>query len=311
MPNYNDSAYLREAVDSVLQQSYTSLELIIVDDGSTDDSVAILTDYERRDPRVRLFRNDQNRGAAFTLARAGREARGEYLYSGSSNDKILPMFFEKAVALLEQHPKADLCWTDPCHFFKSDGPLYCRKTGLTSGPAFLSREDLIRLYRDGTLSAPFHANPALFRTAAFRAAGGYLPELRWTSDFFLTMVIAFRTGMCYIPEALACSRVQMRSYSQTAASQESIRTEVFKYLLDSLVSPSFREIAPAVKESGVLSYFGLPMFELARTDAKYEAVIDWKFARRARFFSMKHVLRQMTPPRFQRWYFRLREIIRG
>src|SRR5262245_22614445 len=121
MPNYNDARFIREAIDGVLRQSLRDLELIIVDDGSTDDSLSIISEYARNDSRVRVFRNERNQGVVSTINRGVAEAQGKYLYLVSSNDKALPGFFEKSVAVLEQFPRAGLCWSDPTHFFESGG----------------------------------------------------------------------------------------------------------------------------------------------------------------------------------------------
>jgi glycosyltransferase involved in cell wall biosynthesis len=311
MINYNDSEYLREALDSVLQQSYDPMELVFVDDASTDDSWSILTEYAKRDSRLRLFRNERNQGVVFTSNRAYSLTRGEYLYFVSSNDKALPGFLEKAAAMLDAHPPAGLCWTDPSHFFENGGAVYSRRTGLTQGPAYFSPEDLARIYERGALSSPFHAAPALFRRSAYENAGGCIPELRWTCDFFLTMVAAFRGGMCYIPEALTSTRMLEKSYSRTVSAQKKTQRIVLTYMLDLLTSSRYSDIAPLVRRSGVLAYFGLPMFRLALGHPKYEHLLDRSFLHRGLLFSLKHQVRQISSLAFQRFYFQARDIIRS
>ena len=311
MINYNDSKYLREAVEGALQQSYEPMELVVVDDTSTDESYDILTEYAKKDPRVRLFRNERNQGVVFTSNRSYSLSRGEYLYFCASNDKALPGFFEKAAAALDSHPRAAFCWTDPSHFFENGGPVYSRRTGLTPGTAYFSPEDLARIYESGALSSPFHAAPALFRRSAYEATGGCLPELRWTCDFFLTMVAAFRSGMCYIPEALTSTRILEKSYSRSISSRKDIQRDVFTHMLEHLISPRYSDIGPLVTRSGVLSYFGLPMYRLASGDPKYRHLLDRKFRRRAMMFSLKHRVRQWSSLSFERFYFDLRDRIRS
>jgi len=311
MINYNDAKYLREAVDSVLQQSYDRMELVVVDDASTDDSFEILTKYAKRDSRVRLFRNEQNKGVVFTANRSNSLTQGEYLYFLASNDKALPGFFEKTVTALETYPQAGLCWTDPSHFFENGGPVYSRRTGLTQGSVYLSPEDLARIYESGALSSPFHAAPAMFRRSAWQATGGCLPDLRWTCDFFMTMVAAFRFGMCYIPEALTSTRMLEASYSRSTSSQKQAQRSVFTHMLDLLTSPRFSDIGPLVKRSGVLSYFGLPMFRLALGHPRYRTLLDRRFYRRGLLFSVKHEVRRLSSLSFEKFYFHARDFIRS
>jgi glycosyltransferase involved in cell wall biosynthesis len=311
MPNYNDAAYIREAIDAILSQSYADFELIIVDDGSTDDSFRIITEYAQRDPRVRVFKNEQNSGCIPTVNKAISFARGEFLYQASSNDKVLPGFFEKTVALMDQFPNAALCLTDPSHFFESYGPIYCRRTGLTEGAAFLSPADLVKLYRTGRFSAPLHSSPAMLRRAPYEAAGGCLPELRWYCDFFVTTVMAFRSGMCYLPEALTTTRILQRSYWRSGTAQRQIQAEVRKTLLDLLLSSRFQDVMPPVKESGILSYFGLPMLRQILGSPVYRGFFEFRNLRRTLWNSFKHGFRGVASLRMQRFYFWIRDLIRS
>jgi glycosyltransferase involved in cell wall biosynthesis len=311
MSNYNDARFLRESLPALLEQSHSSLEVIVVDDGSTDDSVALLRDHSKKDPRLRVLVNPKNMGIVFSQGRAQAEARGEYIYFASADDRVLPGFFEKAVTLMEAHPRAGLCWTDPCSFFDSGGPYYPRHTGITPQPSYVSPEQLADAYRSGRLSAPMHAAPALFRRSSYLAAGGFLSDLRWYSDFFTTLVIAFRTGLCYVPEALTSTRVQRTSYSRTGSGQKDAQRKVLTLLLDLLTSPAYADIAPLIGRSGVLAYFGLPMFRLAGRGPATRTLLERRFLRRGLFFSIKHGARRLAAPRVQRLFFLARDFVKS
>ncbi|MET0387887.1 MAG: glycosyltransferase [Polyangiales bacterium] len=106
MPVYNPGPFLREALDSVLAQTYPAFELVVIDDASTDGSYAILQDYAARDPRVRVFRQPQNLGIVAARNRAFLEARPDAKYCAilDSDDVALPERLTQQVAFLEQHP---------------------------------------------------------------------------------------------------------------------------------------------------------------------------------------------------------------
>ena len=108
LPNYNHAAYLPRCVEAILGQSFADLELIVVDDASTDHSRDILADYARRDPRVRVYHNSENRGVIATLTRALGMARGEYVFGAASDDYVLPGYFERAMGLFAAHPEAGI-----------------------------------------------------------------------------------------------------------------------------------------------------------------------------------------------------------
>ncbi len=107
MPVYNGERYLAEAIDSILAQTYNNFELIIIDDGSTDNSLQVLQDYEKRDARIRLVARE-NRNLATTLNDITDLARGKWLARMDQDDISLPQRFERQLQWLEQ-TGADIC----------------------------------------------------------------------------------------------------------------------------------------------------------------------------------------------------------
>jgi hypothetical protein len=104
-PNYNYACYLPEAIDSVLEQTYKHFELIICDDGSSDESCAIVQSYAQRDPRIRLLRQG-NRGATSALNAAYRESSGEVVCLLDADDRFLPKKLEMVVRGFQSHPES-------------------------------------------------------------------------------------------------------------------------------------------------------------------------------------------------------------
>lgn len=103
MPFYNAEAYLREAIDSILRQSYADFDFLIIDDGSTDDSAAIVESYD--DPRIRLLRNDGNHGICYTLNRGIDESESEYIVRMDADDISEPRRIEWQVRFMDSHPE--------------------------------------------------------------------------------------------------------------------------------------------------------------------------------------------------------------
>jgi glycosyltransferase involved in cell wall biosynthesis len=106
MPVYNPGRFLGEALDSVLAQTHRELELIAIDDASSDGSFELLQQYAQRDPRVRVFRQPHNLGIVAARNRAFREASPEAQYFAilDSDDVALPDRLERQLAFLEAHP---------------------------------------------------------------------------------------------------------------------------------------------------------------------------------------------------------------
>ena len=104
LPVFNGERYLAEAIESVLDQSLQDLELVIVDDGSTDRSRAIVEHFAALDGRVRLLINEINQGLATTLNRGWREAHAPYIARLDADDIALPERLSLQVAFLDSNP---------------------------------------------------------------------------------------------------------------------------------------------------------------------------------------------------------------
>ena len=102
IPVYNRERYVKDAIDSILTQTFPDFELLLVDDGSTDDSAAAIESY--KDPRIRLERNEQNLGIPRTRNRGLELARGKYIAMLDSDDAAYPERLAKQVAFLDAHP---------------------------------------------------------------------------------------------------------------------------------------------------------------------------------------------------------------
>ena len=100
MPNYNCSLFLREALESVLTQTYRNWELIFVDDCSTDDSVSLVKSVCKNDSRIRIYENQKNMGAAFCRNRAIQVASGKWIAFLDSDDVWDPTKLERQISFM-------------------------------------------------------------------------------------------------------------------------------------------------------------------------------------------------------------------
>ena len=114
LANYNNAPYLREAIESVRLQPYENWEIVVVDDASTDDSLAVLNVYAD-DPRIRVISNDQNRGCGYTKRRCAELARGELCAYLDPDDALLPEALETMVKAHAEHPECALVYSKYFH----------------------------------------------------------------------------------------------------------------------------------------------------------------------------------------------------
>lgn len=194
MSTHNDRKYLPLAMESVLQQTFTDFECIIVDDASTDDTAQILLRYA--DPRIRIIRHDRNVGLTRSLNEALALSRGTYVARMDGDDIALPDRFEKQVTFLDEHPDVGLVGTAFMYIDAENAV-----TG--SEPVFVTDEEIrSRLLKHNC----FGHGTVMARRAILQAVGGYDESFRFSQDYDLWLRIAERAPVANIADKLYCWR---------------------------------------------------------------------------------------------------------
>ena len=109
---YNGEKYLKNVIESILSQTYTNFEFIIVDDGSLDDSLEIIKSYAKNDNRIKILRNKSNIGLTRSLNKAIKICRGDLIARQDVDDLSVPTRFEKQVIFLERNKDFAFCGTN-------------------------------------------------------------------------------------------------------------------------------------------------------------------------------------------------------
>ncbi|OZH53470.1 hypothetical protein AFK68_17425 [Hydrocoleum sp. CS-953] len=110
LPVYNGEKFIEEAINSLLNQTFTDLEIIICDNNSTDATESICQEYALKDKRIRYYRNGSNIGAARNFNRTFKLAKGKYFKWAAHDDICDPTFLERCVEILENKPEVVLCY---------------------------------------------------------------------------------------------------------------------------------------------------------------------------------------------------------
>lgn len=105
LPVYNANGYLPMAIESILNQTYKNFEFIIINDGSTDNSLDIVKNYAKKDKRIKIINNKKNQNIANSLNKGIKIAKGQYLARMDADDISLPSRFQKQINFLQKHPK--------------------------------------------------------------------------------------------------------------------------------------------------------------------------------------------------------------
>lgn len=299
MSCYNHGHYVGDALEAILSQSYRPLEVVVTDDGSTDNSLEVILKFSKRDPVIRVVRNEKNQGVVYSQSKSLNLARGDYVYGASADDKVLPGFFEKSMGLLAQYPHAALCCSDPA-YFDASGLLKTRAFRLSPKPTYLSPKTMVDVIRKENFIVGGHTS--ILKRETLKEAGDFIENLRWHCDWFAYHVIAFRYGLCYIPEFLASQRDTPGSYSSGRHNRKEQR-QVIENILNLLLQPQNKDMHSAFVESGILSSFGIEVFKLILTDPRFIGFRNFPFL----LNTLKHTLKQgvgRISPQFIRTAYR-------
>jgi glycosyltransferase involved in cell wall biosynthesis len=188
---------LHPSLDSVLNQEGVSFELVVVDDGSTDDTAAVLTQLAREDSRVRVL-SQPNGGLTRALVRGCAEARGEYIARHDAGDLSLPGRLETQAAFLQQHPEITIvsCWTRRTG---PEGEKLDEVTPTTPPPEATARLCASSL---SDLQGPTHHGSVLFRKTDYLRAGGYRAQFYYAQDLDLWTRLAQYGMLAFLPIVL-------------------------------------------------------------------------------------------------------------
>jgi cellulose synthase/poly-beta-1,6-N-acetylglucosamine synthase-like glycosyltransferase len=217
---YNGAAYLSQAVDSVLAQDGVDFEFVIVDDGSTDATPALLRRYAAGDQKIRAFRQD-NLGLTRALIRGCSAAQGAYIARQDSDDISMPGRLAKLAALFDAQPETALAFSWVRRIGPAGEPL--EEIRPTGGSA-----EITARFRQECRGIPAHGS-TMFRRSAYERAGGYRPEFYYAQDADLWLRLAACGGLGCVPECLYELRVVPESISavhrdlQAAFAQAALR----------------------------------------------------------------------------------------
>ncbi len=223
MAVYNGERYLREAVESILGQTFTDFEFIIIDDGSQDHSLSILQDLSQKDRRIRIIENRENLGLSASLNKGIRAARGEYIARMDADDISNPERFEKQVAFMDAHPEVGVCGTWVEYIGDINDVL---KLPLTHDAIHA------RLLFENALAHP----SVTMRASLIRRENLYYDEdIRYAQDYELWSRAVTRTKLANVGRIL----VQHRTHSQRVGAkygrkQQEVHDRVHRRLLEDL-----------------------------------------------------------------------------
>jgi putative sugar O-methyltransferase len=284
--NYNHAGYLPDSLGHICAQTRAADQILVVDDGSTDDSWHIIQKFAGEHSNLQALANDRNLGLEASIARALSLVCCDYLVWAGADDRLLPLFLERNMGILARHPHAALSFSEVV-VLKGDGeeidrfatnPAAPRIFDLSDLPPYLPPDQLRQRMKRGYL--PIASNTAVIRVDLLKEFGGFPAALRWFADSFACTALAMRYGACVIAEPLALIRSRPGSYSQTMRDAPQ-QTKVLDALLELLAQPQLRDIRAFVKDcpSNLAIYDPLILNVLSKRPGDWDlfaAYAQWK-----------------------------------
>jgi glycosyltransferase involved in cell wall biosynthesis len=250
IPNFNHGRYLEGTLSAFLGQTLPPAQIVVVDDGSTDESWSVLEAMAERDRSITLVRRPERGGVNAALEDGMGRATGDLIATCAADDLFLPHYLERSVAALQRYPQAAFSFGEPAEVTEDGAQRRHFTLGLADRETYLSPEAFRRHLRRAAFTVS--GNTVVYRRAMLESIGGYRTDLRWHADWFAKWALAFRHGAVYVPEVVSYFRLSPTSYSATSLSRMDGRREVIQLFLDLIADGPFADLQDSFRHSALL-----------------------------------------------------------
>ena len=270
MANYNHAHFLKNSIPALLSQSFKAKEVIIVDDASTDNSVAVIEEFAKKDPSIRLIRNEQNVGTMLSFLKGLNLSTGDYFLSTGADDWVLPGLFEKSMKLLSEYPQAGLCSAISKRIDENGNYLDSvpEPPYISSTPCYISPEKVLNALtrQDNWNIMP---STAIWSKSAIIASKAFPEEAGKFIDGFGMNLIALNYGACFIPEELGVFRLMDNSITAREREDPEACRELFlpmEKLMETTYADKFPiEYINDFKKRNLYQYGALAVHQLEKS----------------------------------------------
>jgi len=259
LPNFNHGRLIARALYALLNQTPPALEIIVVDDGSTDDSVAVVEDLQRRYGSIRLIRNAANQGIIASVKTALELATGEFLLFAAADDFVLPGLFSHALAGLTAYPDAAFFCAGVALVDTSDRVIGVRPVTVPRyGRGYLSPEAVRRVIRGTDFWVL--GTSTVYRRRLLAGIGYFDARLGSLGDVLANRLLAFHHGFYFDPAVLAAYNKDPMSFS----ARNALSVKDSRGLLDAAASWIANNLPADVRDEHARLFDRRMRFGLAR-----------------------------------------------
>jgi glycosyltransferase involved in cell wall biosynthesis len=265
IPNYNHGHLIEDALGAIGRQTMAPAEVVVVDDGSTDDSVARLQSLAARLPWLRILRHGENRGVNAACNSGLAEIGGDFVLFSAADDRLGTETVERAFAAAAAFPTTGIVFSDHAEMSPDGGSVRISPLDIPDERRYFPPGNFVALMQRDFFY--FHVSNVWFSVPRLRALGGFHPDLRWHGDLFAAYAAAFEAGAVYVPGAVSYFRVVPDSYSAGARSDAQL--DVLRAWLKATRQPGWVGTRAAFITAAVWPEYSLRAVPILLSDMSY------------------------------------------
>lgn len=291
LPNYNMAEFLQRSLRSLVTQSVPFHEIIVVDDASQDDSVAVINQFKDKYPHIKLVRHERNQGVNPALNTGLQHATGDYVLLCAADDYYGQTLVERATEAIKQYPELGIvCGDAVVERFDLNKPFY----RMLPYPAkkYISANDFSAIANKSFVCFNSGGGTVMKRSAVMDA-GMLVNETRWHGDWVLYFVVAFRHGIYYVNDLFIHIMMRKKSYSEGKYERD-IQDKVMLTTLHAIYQ-HYPDVWPQFKSAGLLPHYAMRYIALLMKDP-----IGRRFMTRRLFWKL--LVNNKAVERIGRWF---------
>lgn len=269
MPLFNKAPYVAKAIHGVLSQTYSDFELVVMDDGSSDDSFETAQDTIRGYGNCHIYQQ-QNAGAGVARNNAVNLSRGEYLCFLDADDWWEPTFLEKMNGLILGYPEARIFGTN--YYYVKNG-----RRRVCVANAETGYINYCQVYAE-TLQMPLWTGAVCIPRSVFDEFGGFRPHIKIGEDFDLWIKVALKYKVAFLNEPQAFynqdSDAAWRLVGKLHAPKAHMLWNLDYLEQEERTNPDYKRLIDALRTNGLLRYYLSPQYrDVAKQELKK---VDWE-----------------------------------
>lgn len=275
LPNYNSVEFLPKSIETLVNQTVPFTEIIIVDDGSTDNSIEVISSYMQKHGNIRLIRHEKNQGVNPTLNTGIKNAIGDYVILCAADDYYEPDIVAIATETIKQHPNVGIVCGDAIVYrYDLKEPFY----RMLPYPAntLITADEFKARSKKGYVG--FNSGGSMFiNRELILSVGMVIPTLRWHGDWMLYCVAAFKQGFYYVNKPFIHISMRKAGYCENGKQNKLTQNQV---MLDAVrvIKNQYPELWDAFKASALVPHYAMRYIPLFLADPIAKQFVTMKLA---------------------------------